>query len=156
MLVEVLNIEEIQDGCVNLYKGCDRFVDGSRAIDLKTTQAKIGEAAVCPMSAVAILWNNETAYNFLKQRRKITRPFDDATSEYFTCLGKGFACNISFLTNLQWASSEGSFGQQRPKARTGKLINDLTYGLFRERQRYMKSGWALVRRVNGKRNAKSE
>ena len=155
LLVEVLNIEELHDGCVNLHKGCDRFFDGSHAIDLKTTHAKIGEAAIFPTSAGALIWSKTAAYNFLKKRRKVTRPFDHATSEFFTHSGKGFAFDVSLLTKLQWASSIDSFGQKRPKARTGKLINDLAYGLSWERRRFMKTTWALVRRLNNKDKCKA-
>ena len=151
LLDKVLNIEEIQDGCVNLYKRCDTFVDNLRSIELNATQARVGEAAIYPKSAVAIIWSKTAAFNFLKKRRKVTRPFDHATSEYFTQSGNGFAFDVSLLTNLQWASSIDSFGQKRPKARTGKVINDLVYGLSWERRRFMKTTWALVRRVNNKK-----
>ena len=150
LLDEVLNIEEIQDGCVNLYKRCDSFVDNSRSIELNATQARLGEAAVFPTSAVAIIWSKTAAFNFLKKRRKVTRPFDHATSEYFTHSGNGFAFDVSLLTNLQWASSIDSFGEIRPKARTGKLMNNLAYGISWERRSFMKTIWALVRRVNNK------
>ena len=49
---------------------------------------------------------------------------------------KEFAFDVSLLTKLQWASSIDSFVQKRPKARTGKLINDLAYGLSWERWRF--------------------
>ena len=98
----------------------------------------------------AIIWSKTAAFNFLKKRRKVTRPFDHATSEYFTHLGNGFAFDVSLLTNLQWASSIDSFGEIRPKARTGKLMNDLAYGISWEKRSFMKTIWALVRRVNNK------
>jgi len=70
--------------------------------------------------------------------------------------GKGFAFDVSLLANLQCASSIDSFGQKRPKARTGKLINYLAYGLSLERRRLMKTAWTLVRRVNCKRKVNSK
>ena len=151
LLDKVLNIEEIQDGCVNLYKRCDTFVDNLRSIELNATQARVGEAAIYPKSAVAIIWSKTAAFNFLKKRRKVTRPFDHATSEYFTHLGNGFAFDVSLLTNLQCASSVGSFGEIRPKARTGKLMNDLAYEIFWERRRLLKLTWALLRGVKRRR-----
>lgn len=151
LLDEVLNIEEIQDGCVNLYKRCDSCVHSSRSIELNATQTRVGEAAIYPTSVVAIIWSKTAAFNFLKKRRKVTRPFDHATSEYFTHSGNGFAFDVSLLTNLQCASSVDSFGEIRPKARTGKLMNDLAYGISWERRRLIKSTWALLRRVKRRR-----
>jgi len=74
LLDEVLNIEEIQDGCVNLYKRCDVFIDNSRSIELNATQARVGEAAIYPSSAVAIIWSKTAAFNFLKKEEKLQVP----------------------------------------------------------------------------------
>ena len=70
----MLNIEKIQDGCVNLYKSCDSFKENSRSIELNATQARVGEAAIYPTSAVAIIWSKTAAFNFLKKEEKSQDP----------------------------------------------------------------------------------